>query len=475
MIELDRQLPAEEGAEKIVLGAILLDTEAFSIASSILSPESFYNESNGIIFQACKNLFEQNKPIDFLTLKKELDRMGKSDQIGGSSYIVSLTKHVYSSANIEHHAMIVQQKSIQRKLIEAGGKIMQMGFDESVDLDDSLQTSEKLIHEASSLADFSSNLKTLDVCLSESITHAQEREKRAKNGLLSGVPSGLAELDRMTTGWKSGDMVILAARPSMGKTAIMTQMAMAAAKKDYNVVVFELEMSASQLTDRMIIGEADINSENYRNGYISAVDWGKIDEASGRIARLPIVVDDNPSVNVGYISKTVRKLKKQGKCDIVFIDYMGLMDMSLANNNRNREQEVATCSRNLKILAKKASIPIITLSQLNRESDKSQTKEPMLSNLRESGALEQDADIVIFIHLPEKYGQTEDENGESLKNVGILIVAKNRNGGVGRVRFRKNDSYTRIYSYSKDYDPTKTPVQFHNEPLEPNVEFDIPF
>lgn len=475
MIEFDRQLPSEISAEKTVLGAILLDAEAFSLASSILTRESFYHEGNGIIFEACKNLFDAGKPIDLITVKKQLDAMGMSEQSGGVVYLASLTKNISSAANIEHHSMIVQQKSIQRKLIESGGKIMQMGFDETADISDSLEHSERLVHEASSLADFSSNLKTLGDCLSESITHAQEREKRAKNGLLSGVPSGIPELDRMTTGFKSGDVAILAARPSMGKTAVMMHMAIAAAKNGHSVVIFQLEMSASQLTDRMIIGEADINSENYRNGYISKDDWGRIDEAAGRIAKLPITIDDNPSVSVSYISRVARKLKKQGRCDIIFIDYIGLMDVADPQKNRNREQEIAGCSRGLKILAKKMKVPIVALSQLNRESDKSATKEPLLSNIRDSGSIEQDADMVIFIHRPEYYGQKEDENGESLVDVGVLIVAKNRNGAIGRVRFRKNDSYTRIYSYSKDYDPTKTPVQFHNEPLEPSLEFDIPF
>jgi replicative DNA helicase len=475
MIEIDQALPAEIGAEKIVLGAILLDTEAFSIASSILTEDSFYNEANGIIFRACKNLFDSGKPIDMLTVKKELDKMGSSEQAGGVMYLAALSKNVSSSANIEHHSMIIQQKSIQRKLISAGAEIIRMGFDETSDVSDSLDISERLIQEASSLADYSSNLRTLGSCLSESITQAQEREKRAKNGLLSGVPSGLSELDRMTTGFKEGEVVILAARPSMGKTAMMMHMAMSAAMKGFSVVVFELEMSASHLTDRMIIGEAAINSENYRNGYIAKEDWPKIEEASARIAKLPITIDDNPSVSISYISRVARKLKKQGKCDIIFIDYMGLMDMADPQKNRNREQEVAGTSRMLKILAKKMNVPIIVLSQLNRESEKSSNKEPMLSMLRDSGSIEQDADIVIFIHRPEYYGQKEDENGESLVDVGILIVAKNRNGAVGRVKFRKNESYTKIYSYTKDYRPTIPPVEYHNETLERNVSFDLPF
>ncbi len=473
MVEFDRQLPSEEGAERIVLGAILLDTEAFAVVSAILSQDSFYSEANGLIFQACKNLFESNKPIDLLTAKKEIDRMGKTEQIGGVGYLMSLTKHVYSSANIEHHAMIIQQKSIQRKLISAGGEIIRMGFDESVDLQDSLDLSEKLIHEASSMASFGSNLRTLDACLSESITRVQEREKRAKNGLLSGVPSGLPQLDHMTTGFQGGEMVILAARPSMGKTAMMMHMAISAAKKGHNALVFELEMNASQLSDRMLIGESGIDSDNFRNGYLTSEDWRAIDSSANVISKLSITVDDTPSVTVSYIGKVARKLKKKGKCDVIFIDYLGLMDMNDSQKNRNREQEVSTTSRMLKSLAKKMKIPVVVLCQLNRESEKSANKEPLLSSLRESGAIEQDADMVIFIHRPEYYGLREDENGDSLKNVGFLIVAKNRNGPIGRVKFTKNDSYTQIYSYEQ---PKAQPsVTYHNEPLEPNIAFDAPF
>ena len=473
MVEFDKQLPSEEGAERIVLGAILLDTEAFAVVSAILSQDSFYSEANGFVFEACKNLFESNKPIDLLTAKKEIDRMGKTEQIGGVAYLMSITKHVSSSANIEHHAMIVQQKSIQRKLISAGGEIIRMAFDESIDLQDSLDSSERLINEASSMASFGSNLRTLDACLSESITRAQEREKRAKNGLLAGVPSGLHQLDHMTTGFQGGEMTILAARPSMGKTAIMMHMAMAAAKKGYNALVFELEMNASQLSDRMLIGESGVDSDNYRNGYITSDDWGRIDSSANVISKLPITVDDKPYVSIGYIGKVARKLKKKGKCDIIYIDYIGLMDMVDKGKSRTQEQEVSITSAAIKTLAKKLNIPIIVLSQLNRENEKRSDKEPMLSDLRMSGSLEQDADLVVFIHRPEHYGLREDENGESLKNVGFLIVAKNRNGPIGRVKFTKNDSYTQIYSYEP---PKPQPsVTYHNEPLEPNLAFDVPF
>lgn len=468
--------PQDLEIEKTVLGAIMLNREAYETASTLINEETFYNPANATIFKAFSNLYQRNSPIDLLTVKAELERMKELDLSGGVMYLAKLTSNVSSAANVEYHSMILQQKYIQRRLIIAGSEILKMAYDGTTDISDILDTSERLVSEAASKAILSANLKTLGTHLSESIISAQEREIRAKNGIYSGVPSGLTELDRMTGGFKAGELIILAARPSMGKSAMMLHIAKSAAKKGKAVCMFSLEMSGTSLADRIIVGESDINADNFRNGLISKDEWGSIDAHLPELAKLPIMVDDNSGVSMRYIYNAAKKAKKNGNCDIVMIDYLGLADMSDTEKNRNREQEVSKAVREAKNMAKRLQIPVILLSQLNRENEKTASKEPMLSMLRESGSLEQDADIVLFIHRPEYYGLEETAEGQSWKGVGKLIVAKQRNGPVGYIRFRYNESLTRISNYEErvdNFDNFYEP-QEPQDILQPNTDF-LPF
>jgi len=419
--------------EEAVLGAIMLEKDAILSVLDILEPDSFYNELHQKIFAAALDLSRAEKPIDLLTVTEELRKRNQLEEIGGASYISQLTSRVGSAAHLEYHARIVAQKYIQRELIRVSSEIQQRAFDESIDVDDLLDYSESEL-----LGIAEGNIKKETVKINKLIGEAlhQIEEAGKRDDSLSGTPSGFTRLDRMTSGWQKSDLVIVAARPSMGKTAFVLSMARnMAVEHQRPVAIFSLEMSSIQLVNRLIIAETQLASDKIRTGRLEDFEWEQLEYKIKDLDKAPMYIDDTPAISIYELRAKCRRLKQKYDIQAVIIDYLQLM--TGPKDMGSREQEVSTISRSLKSVAKELNIPIIALSQLNRSVEmRSGNKRPQLSDLRESGAIEQDADLVIFIHRPEYYGMDVDEQGNSLRGIAEIIVAKHRNGPVGDVRLK---------------------------------------
>src|SRR5210317_912922 len=427
--------------EEAVLGAIMLEKDAILSVLDILEPGSFYKEAHQQIYEVCQSLSMQEKPIDLLTVTEELRKLEKLEAVGGAVYIAQLTSRIGSAAHLEYHARIVTQKYIQRELIRVSSDIQERAFDEGTDVDDLLDYSER---ELLNIAEGHIKKETvkLNNLLKSAIEQIEEAGKRKDS--LSGAPSGFTRLDRLTSGWQKSDLVIIAARPSMGKTAFVLSMARnMAVDHSRPVAFFSLEMSSIQLVNRLIIAETQLASDKIRTGRLENYEWEQLEYKIKDLEKAPIYVDDTPAISIFEFRAKCRRLKQKYDIQAVVIDYLQLMTGS--KDSGSREQEVSNISRSLKAVAKELDIPIIALSQLNRSVEmRSGNKRPQLSDLRESGAIEQDADIVIFIHRPEKYGITEDEEGNSLKGIAELIVAKHRNGAVGDVQLKFIREYAKF-------------------------------
>lgn len=429
--------------EEMVIGAIMLESKIFESISEFLLPECFYKESNQNIFKAVQYLYDNRKPIDLMTVSNQLKNEGKLESVGGSFYLAQLTNKIASTAHIEYHAKIIFQKYIQRELIRVGSEIQRISFDDFEDVGIILEQSNQMIESINKLAigkDNSNHIKDIIVL---SIKELETRVINHKSGKSNGINTGLFDLNNFCQGWHNSELTILASRPAMGKTALMLHFAYHAAKQGVPVCIYSLEMSNISLTDRMIVKMCDITAENYRSGNVKEYEWKEIEKATNELESLPIYIDDNSVVSMNYIKSHSKMMNKKGKCSIIFADYLQLVDMG--NNNRNREQDVSKASREAKLISKDLNIPFILLSQLSRNVEqRGGDKRPQLSDLRDSGAIEQDADNVIFIHRPEYYGNEEP----NLKGVGKLIFAKQRNGKTGDVVFKYNESLTKIYDYS---------------------------
>jgi len=441
--ELNRELgtipPQAIDLEEAVLGALLIEKDAMMSVQEILKPESFYREAHQWIYQAMLDLSSRIEPIDLYTVGQMLQKSGRLSEVGGPAYLAALTQKIGSAAHIEFHATIIAQKAIQRELIRTASSIQKNAYDESKDVADLLDFAESEIFK------ISENSAKRDVQKSRDIvtkTLAMIQDAKGKEGY-SGVPSGFTQLDRMTLGWQPSDLIILAARPSMGKTAFVLTMArnMTVENKS-GVAFFSLEMSAEQLMMRLIVAESELDSREVRNGKINQEQWDHLERSIQPLQEAPLFIDDTPALSIFEFRSKARKLKIQYDIQLIIIDYLQLMT-GPAETKGNREQEVSAISRTLKAVAKELNIPIIALSQLNRSVEsRGGNKRPHLSDLRESGAIEQDADLVAFIHRPEYYGLTEDEQGMPTAGVAELIVAKHRNGAVDTVklRFRKEQA-----------------------------------
>jgi replicative DNA helicase len=412
--------------EETVLGAVMLEKDALITIIDLLKPESFYKESHQKIFSSILKLSLEEKPIDILTVTEELRKAKELDTVGGAFYITSLTSRVSSAAHIEYHARIIAQKFIQRELIRISTEIQNRSYDESTDVDDLLDFSEK---ELFNIAEGNIKKETLriNVLIKEAINQIEEAGKREDN--LSGIPSGFTKIDRITSGWQNSDLIIIAARPSMGKTAFVLSMTRnMAVEHKRPVAVFSLEMSSLQLVNRLIVSETKLPSERIRNGKLHDYEWEQLEIKIKNLVDAPIFIDDTPAISIYELRAKCRRLKMQHDVGIIIIDYLQLMT-GTSDTRGNREQEVSTISRSLKAIAKELNVPIIALSQLNRAVEtRGGTKRPQLSDLRESGAIEQDADMVLFIHRPEYYGFFEDEEGNSNLGIAEIIIAKHRNG-----------------------------------------------
>lgn len=440
-----RVLPQAVDLEEVILGALMLEQNALNTVIDIIQPDSFYKEAHRYIFEAIQSLFSRSSPIDLLTVIEELKKQSKLELVGGAYYITYLTNRVVSSANIEYHARIVAQKYIQRRLIEISTEIINDSFEESTDVFDLLDSAEDKLFKINE-----ENLRRKTNGMAQLLRSAREMVETASKSenSLSGVPSGFKSLDAVTAGWQRSDLIIIAARPGMGKTAFVLSMARNMAMvNEVPVALFSLEMSAIQLVMRLISSEARISSERLRTGKLTAQEWKSLNDNMDNLSKAKLYLDDTPALSVFELRAKARRLKQQYDIQCVIVDYLQLMT-SKVEKNANREVEISTISRSLKALAKELSIPVICLSQLSREVEKRPgSKRPQLSDLRESGAIEQDADIVMFIYRPEYYFKEDDKNTdiETIRNKAELIVEKHRNGPITTINLKFLGAYARFY------------------------------
>ena len=468
-------LPLEEA----VLGALMLDREALPLVMEILRPDSFYLEAHQHIYRAIIRLFERSNPVDMLTVTEELRKMGDLDKIGGAYYLVELTNKVASAANIEYHARILAQKHIQRELIRVSTRIIKDAYEDSSDVFTLLDDAEKGLF-AITQNNLSRSYESMG-SLSAKVLKQIEELAQKKDGL-TGVPTGFTDLDRITSGWQPSDLIIIAARPGMGKTSFVLAVTLNAAK-DFGkpVALFSLEMASTQLVQRLVSMEAEIQGSKMRSGKLEDFEWQALQTTVEKLGSVPIFIDDTPGINVFELRAKCRRLKQQHGIALIIIDYLQLMSGASEGKSTNREQEIAGISRALKSLAKELSVPVIALSQLSRAVEvRGGSKRPQLSDLRESGSIEQDADIVSFIYRPEYYQILEDENGQSLKGVAEVIIAKHRHGALDTVRLKFTDSFARFENlgdptFSGVQDPLTGPFLPTGITLKSRMDEDVPF
>jgi replicative DNA helicase len=468
--EIGKLPPQSVELEEAVLGAMLLEKEALSTVIDILSPESFYKEQNGKVFAAIVNLFNRSEPVDILTVTQELKRSGELEFVGGSYYVSALTNRIASSANIEFHARIVAQKYLQRELIRIGTETIKTAYEDSTDVFELLDNTTKNIFEI-----LDSNVRKQHDKMSTLIAKAIEEIETAANqtdGLL-GVPSGFTALDRITGGWQKSDLLILAARPGMGKTAFVVTMAKnAAVEFQKPVAIFSLEMSSIQLVKRLISSETELAQDKILKGNLDNHEFVQLNERIKKLAIAPLYIDDTPALSIFELRAKARRLKENQKVELIIIDYLQLMSGG-PDGKGNREQEISQISRGLKSLSKELEIPIIALSQLSRqvENRPGGSKRPQLSDLRESGAIEQDADMVMFIYRPEYYGLEVDENNEPTRGRAEIIIAKNRHGALETVKLRFIGQYAKFADL--DYNEGDSAIYSANQTksLEQNNDF----
>lgn len=435
--------PQAIALEEAVLGAIMLDRDAISIVLDILRPESFYLEPHQLIFKAMVKLFEKSQPIDLLTITETLRKSGELEAVGGPYFMVELTNRVASAANIEYHARIIAEKHIMREMIKVSTGVLRDAYEETTDVFDLLDTTEQGLYNITQ-QHLKGNVENMGSLSSQLVRQLEELRNRPDG--LTGVPSGFTELDRITSGWQNSDLIVVAARPGMGKTSFVLSLARNAAL-DFSkgVVVFSLEMSSLQLVQRLVAMEAEVTSTKLRNGKLEEYEWQQLHTAIEKMSDAPIFIDDTPGINIFELRAKCRRLKKQHNISLVVIDYLQLMSGGAENNRGNREQEISAISRGLKSLAKELNVPVIALSQLSRAVEvRGGSKRPQLSDLRESGAIEQDADIVSFIYRPEYYQIYDDPDGNSLRGVAEIIIAKHRNGALDTVKLKFKSEFARF-------------------------------
>jgi replicative DNA helicase len=445
-----RVQPQAVELEEAVLGALMIEKDAYSLVSEILRPESFYERRHQLIYAAITDLAVNQQPVDILTVKEQLAKRGDLEEVGGPFYITQLSSRVASSAHIEYHARIIAQKYLARELITFTSQIQGKAFDETLDVDDLMQEAEGKLFEISQ-RNMKKDYTQINPVISEAYQLIQKAAARSDG--LSGLESGFTQLDKMTSGWQNSDLIIIAARPAMGKTAFVLSMARNIAVNYRNpVALFSLEMSNVQLVNRLISNVCEIPSDKIKSGQLAAYEWQQLDYKLKDLIDAPLYVDDTPSLSVFELRTKARRLVREHGVKIIIIDYLQLMNAN-GMSFGSRQEEVSTISRSLKGLAKELNIPIVALSQLNRgveNREGADGKRPQLSDLRESGAIEQDADMVCFIHRPEYYKIYQDENGQDMRGMAEIIIAKHRNGAVGDVTLRFKGEYTRFQNPDDD-------------------------
>ena len=458
--------PQAKELEEVVLGAMMVEKSAVNAVIDVLQPESFYVEAYGEVFRAIQTLFNNSEPIDLLTVTEQLRKDGKLDMLGGSHRVASLTSRVASSANVEFHARIIAQKHIQRELIRVSNAIIEKAYDETSDVFDLLDEAESKLFEVAE-----GNIRKSYESMSTVMRQALDDIEVARNNEdgVSGVPSGFHDLDKITGGWQRSDMIVLAARPGMGKTAFVLSMARnMAVDHDIPVAVFSLEMSAVQLVQRLISSETEINSDKFRKGNLEEHEYQQLHSRCGKLSKAPLFIDDTPGLNIFELRAKCRRLKAQHGIDMVIIDYLQLM--SAGSDKGNREQEISSISRSIKGIAKELDVPIIALSQLSRNVEtRGGDKRPLLSDLRESGAIEQDADIVAFIYRAEYYGITEHPDGIDTAGLGELILAKHRHGALDTIKMKFVKNLAKFANYDTFGD-----LGMGGGAMQPNAAFGAP-
>ena len=443
-MELAKIPPHDIDAEQAVLGSMLTDREAVNAAIEVLKEEAFYREDNRAIYQAIVNLYNKSEPIDIITLKDELESVGKFEQVGGFDYLASLPDKVPTTANVQKYIKIVEEKSILRNLIKTANEIIELGYDPAEDVEDIMDNAEKKIFDIMQSKNQKGYTPIKDV-LVESFTKLEELYNRKQH--ITGVPTGFVELDYKTAGLRGSELILVAARPAMGKTAFALNIATnAALRGNAPVAIFSLEMSKDQLVNRILCSEAMVDSNKVRTGKLEEDDWVKLAGAIGPLSESEIYIDDTPGISVMEIRTKCRKLKMEKNIGLVVIDYLQLVQGS-NKRQASREQEISEISRSLKILAKEINVPVIALSQLSRAVEQRPDHRPMLSDLRESGAIEQDADIVMFLYRDDYYNKESEK-----KDIAEVIIAKQRGGQTGTVELLWMGNYTKFVNLEKRFD-----------------------
>lgn len=437
-----RMPPHNSESEKALLGALMIRSDAMLESADILSPDAFYSEKHRVIYRAMLSLFGKSEPIDVESVRAKLSDEGTLEQIGGANYLAELVSDVPAASNARHYAGQVQKKFMLRSLIDAGEEISEMGYDEAEEVDDTLDRAEKRIYEVTSsptLSKFTSLRDTLHEAWTR-LEHLQEHKDE-----LRGVRTGFRDLDNMLAGLQNSDLVILAARPSMGKTALALDIArQSAIQHNTTVGIFSLEMSAQQLVDRMVAAEAKVNSWNLRTGRITdQEDWAKIRDAYDRLGKAPIFIDDQPGSNILKMRSVARRLKREHGLGLLIVDYLQLMVPTGARASDSLVQQVTEISRSLKTLARELDVPVLALSQLSRAVETRRGK-PRLSDLRDSGSIEQDADVVMFIHREDRMSESAERN-----NIAEILIEKHRNGPTGSIELYFDEKRTTYVTLEK--------------------------
>lgn len=440
-MDLGKVPPHDIEAEQAVIGSMLTDKDSVISAVEVLKEEDFYREDNKVIYSAIMNLYNRGEPIDIITLKAELVSLGKFEAVGGLEYLAELPEKVPTTANVEKYIKIVEEKSMLRTLIKTANELIVLGYDQTQEVEDIMDVAEKKIFNVMQRKNQKGYSSMKDI-LVESFTQLEELYNRKQH--ITGVPTGFADLDYKTAGLHNSDLILVAARPAMGKSAFALNIASnAAVRANVPVAIFSLEMSKEQMGNRILCSEAMVDSNKVRTGKIEDEDWAKLAMASGELSESQIFIDDTPGISIMEIRAKCRKMKLEKNIGLVVIDYLQLVQGS-SKKGGSREQEISEISRSLKILAKEINVPVIALSQLSRAPEQRPDHRPMLSDLRESGAIEQDADIVMFLYRDDYYNEESEK-----KNIAEVIIAKHRAGSTGTVELLWLGNYTKFANIEK--------------------------
>lgn len=434
-------LPSDKDVESVVLGMLLIESTAINAVSSVLTKDVFFNEANAAVYDAIDQVAKDGDVVDMMLVVSKLSKMGKLDEIGGPFYIAQLTSKVAMTTNLLAHALYLKELYMARQLILSGHKIMAMALDRTLDIEDTTYSGIKMLENIARGMTVGTNTADLRTLSHESMSMYERRKENLLDGRKTGILTGIDKLDNTLLGLKGGQLVILAARPAMGKTAFALNIARTAAMSGHPTVIFSLEMSGVSLSDRMLIAHGDFNAAAFRKGALTDTEEANLSQSVDCLGELPITVDDTSGLQIQQISSVSKNLQRKGKCELVIIDYLQLVRIKSENRNYSREQEVAETTKFAKGMAKSLNVPVVLLSQLSRKCEERQDKTPILSDLRESGSIEQDADIVLMLHRPAYYDRSEEQG------MGIVRVAKNRDGRTGDVKFHHNKTLTRFTDY----------------------------